>query len=391
MNVPSLKITGKLILTRLATLNSRLAFYISRLATHDSRLPFHISRLFLILLLNITNLFSQPSIGGRNAFSFLNVPVSPRNTALGSHAIAWMATDAAVCLFNPALINEKLNYNLGFNHLNYFDGINFGNFNYTHKPILNGIQIQTGVQYFNTNTFDVTNEYGQVVGSTKASESNIYLGASKRLNERIQVGASFNFLFSRLGNLSSSGLGINAGVHYRIPSKNTEMSFVIRNAGFQFSPYQNTRERLPFTSELGIAKKLKHLPFVFHITAHHLESWNIRYDDPTINAEADLLGNIKEKSGFSKFTDNFFRHLAFGGEMLIGKSESFSLRLGYNHLRRMEVNINDYSLFGGLSFGFGFKVYMFRFDYSYANYHLAGGTNTIGLSTNLNSFKKQKS
>ena len=71
-----------------------------------------------------------------------------------------------------------------------------------------------------------------------------------------------------------------------------------------------------------------------------------------INAEADLFGNLKTKSALSKFTSNVFRHLAFGGEMLIGKTESFALRLGYNHLRRMEVNINDYSLFGGLSFGF---------------------------------------
>lgn len=360
-----------------------------RLLTRNLRLKN--SRLILLFLLVSNILFSQALIGGRSAFSFLNVPVSPRNTALGSHAIAWMGHDAAVCIYNPALINEKNNTTLGFNHLNYFDGINFGNFNYTHKPIQFDLHLQTGIQYFNTSTISVTDEFGNTLGSTKVSESNFYLAASRKMNERIQIGASLNFLFSRLGDFSSSGFGFNAGIVYQIPSKNTNLAFVIRNAGFQFKPYKDTRESLPFTSELGLAKRLKHLPFVFHITAHHLESWNIRYDDPLINAEADLFGNIKEKSSFSKFTDNFFRHLAFGGEMLIGKSESFSIRVGYNHLRRMEVNINDYSLFGGLSFGFGFKAYMFRFDYSYANYHLAGGTNTVGISANLNSFVKKKS
>lgn len=346
--------------------------------------------LALFLLVSF-NLFAQPTIGGRSAFSFLNVTVSPRNTAMGSHAIAWMAQDAAVCIHNPALINEKINYNISFNHLNYFDGINFGNFSYTHKPIKYGIQLQGGVQYFNATGIAITDELGNTLGGTKVSESDVYLGASKRLNERVQVGAAMHFLFGNLASYSSSGVGINAGVHYRIPTKNMELAFVIRNAGFTFKPYQNKKEKLPFTSELGLAKRLKHLPFVFHITAHHLESWNIRYDDPVINAETDLFGNIKEKSAFSKFTGNLFRHLAFGGEMLIGKSESFSIRLGYNHLRRMEVNINDYSLFGGLSFGFGFKVYMFRFDYSYANYHLAGGTSQIGISTKLNSFTKKRS
>lgn len=342
---------------------------------------------FLMLFKNFG--FCQPVIGGKTSFTFLNVPVSPRNTALGSYAIAWTASDAAICIYNPALINEKINYNLSFNHLNYFDGINFGNFSYTHRPIIYGIQLQGGVQYFNASNIELSDEFGNTLGNTKVSESDIYLGASKKLNERIQIGASLHFLFGRLANYSSSGIGLNAGINYKIPSKNLELAFVVRNAGFQFSPYQYSKSKLPFTAEIGLAKKLNHLPFVFHITAHHLESWNIRYDDPLINAEADLFGNINEKSAFSKFTGNLFRHLAFGGEMLIGKSESFSLRLGYNHLRRMEVNINDYSLFGGISFGFGFKVYMFRFDYSYANYHLAGGTNTIGLSTTLSSFFKQ--
>ncbi len=346
--------------------------------------------IFSVILFPILNSFAQPTIGGRSGFSFLNVTVSPRNTALGSHAITWMAQDAAVCIQNPALINEKINYNLSFNHLNYFDGINFGNFSYTHKPIKYGLQFQAGVQYFNASGIAITDELGNTLGATKVSESDVYLGASKRLNERIQVGASIHLLFGNLASFTSSGLGFNTGINYRIPSRNMELAFVIRNAGFTFKPYQNKKEKLPYTSELGLAKRLKHLPFVFHITAHHLESWNIRYDDPLINAETDLFGNIKEKSEFSKFTGNLFRHLAFGGEMLIGKSESFSIRLGYNHLRRMEVNINDYSLFGGISFGFGFKVYMFRFDYSYANYHLAGGTNQIGISTRLNSFTKKR-
>ncbi|MEP7194896.1 MAG: type IX secretion system protein PorQ [Saprospiraceae bacterium] len=345
----------------------------------------------LLLILNFELAHSQSITGGRSSFQFLNVSSSTRNTALGSNAIAWTSSDPSSSYFNPALISDKISNHISFNQLYYFDGINFGNFSYTHHPIQWGIQLQAGVHYVKISNIPIVNEYSEINGETKVGESDFFLAASKRLNERIQFGASMHYLYSNLGLYSSSGLSFTAGVNYVIPEKNTEFAFVIRNIGFAFDPYQYKKERIPSTAELGFARRLKHIPFVMHITVHHLESWNVRYDDPEINAASDLFGNINEKSSSSKFIDNMFRHLSFGGEMLIGKSESFSLRLGYNHLRRMEVNINDYSLFGGFSFGFGFKVYMFKFDFTHANYHLAGGTNQIGITTNIRSFYKSKS
>ena len=300
-----------------------------------------------------------------------------------------MELQLSSCYYNPALINEKINTNISFNQLYYFDGINFSNFSYTHKPIKYGIQLQAGFQVLNASGIPTADEFGTVNGVTKVNESDVYLAGSKKLNERVTCGTSIHYLSSHLAQFSSSGIALNAGINYKIPDKNVELAFVIRNAGTTFSNYQYTKERIPLTAELGFAKRLKHIPFVLQITAHHLEYWNVRYDDPNINAEADLFGNLKTKSAFSKFTSNVFRHLTFGGEMLIGKTESFALRLGYNHLRRMEVNINDYSLFGGLSFGFGLKVYMFKFDFTHASYHLAGGTNQIGITTNINSFLKK--
>lgn len=342
------------------------------------------------LILSDVEMQAQSQTGGRSSFQFLNLSVSPRNTALGSYAIANSTMDPSSCIYNPALINDRLDGHISFNQLYYHAGINMGNFSYTHKPIKFGIQVQAGVQYLNTDEIPIADEFGNVNGSTKVNESDFYLAASRVLNERIRVGVSTHLLFSKLGEFTSSGLGFNAGIVYSIPSKKTELAFVIRNAGFAFNAYERIKERLPVTAELGFSKRLSHLPFVMHITAHHLESWNVSYDDPDINAEADLFGNVKEKSPFSKFTGNLFRHLAFGGEMLIGKSEVLALRLGYNHLRRMEVNINDYSLFGGFSFGFGLKIYMFKFDFTHANYHLSGGTNQIGITTQLSAFYKNK-
>ena len=42
----------------------------------------------------------------------------------------------------------------------------------------------------------------------------------------------------------------------------------------------------------------------------------------------------------------------------------------------------------GFSFGAGFKVNRFRIDYGYSAFHLGGGLNHFGLSTNLQEFKR---
>ncbi|HMW38518.1 MAG: type IX secretion system protein PorQ [Saprospiraceae bacterium] len=347
--------------------------------------------LFLgLMIINVSRIEAQGNTGGHSSFQFLNVSVSPRNTALGSEAIAWKSADPSSSYYNPALINDQSSNRITFSQMYYIAGINLGQVTYTYHPLHTGLQLMGGVQYLNSGAVPTTDEFGTVTGSTNARESDFFIAASKKINERITGGLSMHYVYSSLGIYSSAALCWTGGLHYSIPDKQTEFAFVVRNAGFSFDPYQLNREKLPVTASLGVAKRLKHLPFVFHITAHHLEYWNVRYDDPNINATVDLFGNVKEKSAASKFTDNLFRHLSFGGEFLIGKSESFSIRLGYNHLRRMEININDFSLFGGLSFGFGFKLYMFRFDYTHANYHLAGGTNQIGITANLNSFFHKK-
>jgi hypothetical protein len=71
---------------------------------------------------------------------------------------------------------------------------------------------------------------------------------------------------------------------------------------------------------------------------------------------------------------------------LIGKRESLRLRIGYNHLLRKELSVDNFSSFGGFAFGFGLRINRFRIDYGRANYHIAGGLNQFTISTNLREF-----
>ncbi|NJN33649.1 MAG: hypothetical protein HC817_04745 [Saprospiraceae bacterium] len=138
-----------------------------------------------------------------------------------------------------------------------------------------------------------------------------------------------------------------------------------------------------------MSKKLARAPFRFSALLHSLNRWNLRYKSP-LNEVENLIGEApQEPNGFSKAMDNFFRHLAVGGELILGKNENFRFRLGYNHQLRKELTVNNLRSLAGFSLGVGFKVNRFRFDYGLGRQHLAGGVNHISISTNLSEFKKK--
>ncbi|MDQ3142234.1 MAG: type IX secretion system protein PorQ [Bacteroidota bacterium] len=339
-----------------------------------------------LFLLYSTALFSQA--GGKYVYQFINLSPSARITALGGFSISYPGSDPAIAYQNPALLNESMHTALSFNHQNYFTDISSGNFSYSHFLAKPKVFLQAGVQYFNSGDFIKTDAFGNINGSAKANESNFYLAAGKQLNERMHVGLSSQFIFSKLDQYSSSALAFNSSVLYFIPDQRLGISLLFRNMGFQLTKYDQQAEKLPFEVLMALSKKLKHLPFVYHITFRHFEKWNISYNDEDLDSGDSLLGGNTEDSEFEKAAGNFFRHLVFGGELLLGKKENFSIRLGYNHLRKKDLGVKDYRSFGGLSFGLGVKVYKFKIDYGYALYHIAGGAHHFGLTTNLTSFYK---
>jgi hypothetical protein len=107
------------------------------------------------------------------------------------------------------------------------------------------------------------------------------------------------------------------------------------------------------------------------------------YDDPAL-VETGILGEAPpEKSGLSRFTDRFFRHIIVNGEFLFGSKEGFALRLGYNHLRRAELRVAPYATMAGFSFGLGMKISKFRLDYGFNTWHHAGTIHQLCLRSDL--------
>ena len=115
------------------------------------------------------------------------------------------------------------------------------------------------------------------------------------------------------------------------------------------------------------------------MTLHHLHQFDIRYDDTVYNALNDFQQN--GKGNF--FFDKIFRHVVIASHIYLGKNVEATL--GYNHLRRKELNIGrEGNGLNGFSAGVGINAGKFNFQYAHARYQNNSGYNQIGLMLHLN-------
>ncbi len=345
---------------------------------------------FTILFVSVSFCLSA-QIGGNNVYEFLNLSQSPRVTALGGSFITVKDSDVSLAYSNPAATNILMDQQLTFGTEFYFigTGITHGYAGYGYHLDKADISLHGGIQYMSYGSFDARDIYANDVGSFKASEFAITVGAGKQFSEKLSAGANVKIITSHLESYNSFGMSMDLAGMYVDTAKNVTASIVFKNVGLQFVTYDGTRESLPFEIQAGFSKKLKYLPLRLSVLGTNLQRWNITYDDPNQVDDTLLFG--EEPKGTSKaqlFFDNFFRHIVFSAEFLFGKRENFSVRAGYNHLRRAELKLDNLRGLSGFSGGLGFKIKKFGFDYGIAFYHTGGTVHHLGISTNLNQFKK---
>lgn len=327
--------------------------------------------------------------GGRQAFAFLEMPVSARLTGLGGQLISVRDGDIGLGAGNPAALSAKSHHQLQFHHQFHYAGIGAGYVGYGHHHAASATTFQGGVQYLRYGDIPGRDIFNQPQGFFQAADLAVLLGASRQWEERLQYGINVRLIQSTLEAYRSLALAADAGVYYENPDRLYSVGMVLRHMGGQLRTYQDggAREALPFQALIGISKRLRYLPFRLSVTGHTLERWNVRYDDPAMRVVSTFPGQEPEpENRFARGVDNLFRHLLFSGEFLLGKSESFRLRVAYDHRLRREMLVTGYGGLSGFSGGFGFKVSRFQFDYGFGIYHLAGATHHISLGTRLQEF-----
>jgi len=348
-------------------------------------------KIVLSLILSMIFIVADAQIGGRYTYEFLGNPQSARLSALGGSLITIQDDDISLAASNPALLNDKSHNQITFNHNFAFADVSNGYLGYGKKiNKWGGIYTHVGISYVSFGEFTASDEIGNATGTFSGGETAITVGASKRLNERIVFGANLKGIFGNMETYSSSGIGADLGLYYSKPESNFSAAFVVKNIGTELSTYGNQRGSFPLDIQIGVSRKLNHLPFRFTIIAHQLQQWSVRYDDPNnVESESIFEEEPSEPSAFNDGLDNFFRHFIFNGEFLLGKTQGLKLRFGYNHLRRKELSLANFRSLAGFSGGIGLRIKGFNIDYGVGYYHLAGAANHISIRTDLSRFFKK--
>jgi hypothetical protein len=302
---------------------------------------------------------------------------------MGGDFLSIKDADINLALSNPSLIVPELNNQLTLNFVDYFSDINYGFISYGRSFEKLGSFVGS-VQYIDYGRFTYANDAGETAGNFKAGETALIIGWGRQLDSTFSIGANFKTIFSAFESYNSFGLAVDVAGTYQ-NEHGFAASLLARNIGTQIITYDNgSREPLPFDLQIGMSKKLKHIPFRYSILLTNLHKWDLTYDDPTKLKTDPFTGEKIKEDKFMDFLDKTFRHVIVGVEFI--PTRNFSVRLGYDYRQRQELKVDSKLSTVGLSWGFGFRISKFQFNYARKAYHLAGSPNFISISTNLSDF-----
>lgn len=315
---------------------------------------------FLLFFLLFSNKLLSQSLGGNAVFNFLQLPNCTQAAALGGIQISnYHNIDVGLAYQNPSLLRKKMNSQINASFNNYFSSIKNVNFNAAKYIAKNDITLGGFINYFNYGNNTQTDASGNILGNFSANEYVVQLAASKQYKENWFLGTALKFASSKFSVYHSNAIGLDIGLSYYDTTHQLQISFVVKNLGTQLKKYDGiTKEELPFDVQWGITKKLAKAPLQFSITAHHLQKFNLLYNDTLFKqSEGDESYQTK------KYTlEKVFSHLIFSAQLFL--SDKIEITTGYNFLTRQNLNVyNTANGLNGFSLGFGalFKKFHFRY------------------------------
>jgi hypothetical protein len=342
-------------------------------------------KILYTILIVMSCAMAKAQTGAPATFEFLRMPLSARAIAMGGYVPAYLGKDLSVAAYTPSLLNASFDRNLSLNHEILFGGIQHGQVTYARYHKKADATFVGNIQYINYGDFTRTDETGATHGHFGAQETAFQFGFGKKLNPVFSYGMNAKLVASRFDNLVATGFAA-LSTTYCDTAKRLTVTMMVKNLGLQlknFQPHDYTdnfsNEAMPTDVMLGVSKRLAHLPFALNITAHHLTTWDIRYNNPADMVATTTL-NADTTSTKTKLYigDKIFRHINFGGEFYFGKS--VTIQLGYNNLRRQELKTTSRNGLIGFSGGFQVKTKKFTIGYARAWYYLPSASNTLSLS-----------
>ncbi|PSQ73058.1 MAG: hypothetical protein BRD26_01430 [Bacteroidetes bacterium QH_1_64_81] len=203
---------------------------------------------------------------------------------------------------------------------------------------------------------------GERTGTFSARDVALTVGAARALGPRVRYGANMHLLYAQIDQVQATAAATDLGVLYRVPAYQLTVGASLRHLGVSLDGFGRRDVTLPLDLQLGLSKRLAHLPLRLSLTAYDLTK-----------AGTGIEGGST--------TDHVLAHLTFGGEMRLG--DNLRLRLGYNHRRSRDLALADQFDLGGLGGGFGLLVGGVAVDYAYNSWSELGGLHQFTVRADL--------
>ena len=277
-------------------------------------------------------------------FAFLRTTIGARAAAMGG-AYTAMRNDVRAIASNPALLAGFSRRIGAFDYTNHFLDIQSGFGAYLHPMKQANMAVSLFFQDYGN--FSRMDEFGNEVGAFSANSFILTAAYARKYNEQIWFGGSVKYFRSAIDNYTADGFAIDLGMYIMTSIfDNLQIGGGVFNLGTARTAFISTKESLPTRVELGLSKRLAHLPL----------EWSLA-----------LQQYMGEKLQF-----------AVGGEFTI--SENMFLRLGYNSLGKDQKIGASEDRFAGVSLGLGLAHKNYQFDYSFSSFGIIGSQNRFSFS-----------
>ncbi len=321
--------------------------------------------------------------GGQGVYNFLNLPSSVKQAAMGGDVVALQNADLGFIIGQPSLLAAKHSHNIYLLATRHIAKSIWGGASFAYTLPKSKVNFATGVYFLNHEKQTRTNEFGENIGNVFNTEATFYVASSYPILPRTHIGVSVQAVNSNLDNYISTGLVGNLGITYHDTTHNFMLTLLVDQVGVMLDSYSNTKEPLDYDIKLGLSKRLQYLPLEISLTIHHLNQFDIRYNDPAANVATNLFDdpNTKPKT---YFVSKVLNHLSVGGDLKVNKW--LQLQAGYNHLRRSELGAIYRKRLSGFTMGFAIKTKRWGIQYAYTPYHVGANVHSISLLTKLPHF-----
>ena len=324
---------------------------------------------------------AQP-LGGQRVFSFLDLPTHARVAALGGQVASATRPDAPYFLNNPALADSLPDNQLAISLMPYLAAAKYYTLHYG-LPVKSRGTWAAGLQYLTYGQFDLTDPAGNALGTFTANDYALSL-THARTEGNFTLGATIKAVGSAIETYSAFGVLADVGGIWRHPKQELTFGLVAKNVGYLLRNYGPTNDvNLPFDLQAGVTLKPRYAPIRLTLTAHHLQRFDIVYNDPNLNVRYDLNGNPITES--VSVAEKVARHLSVGAELLI--SRNVHLLVGYNHQKRQEGKLTTGGI-GGVSFGASVQARGFQLTYGRFSSVPTAGTSQLSLRIDLDRLLK---